>query len=57
MAAPVFSLGQTTVQLQRQWGGASEGVTRTWNDGSIDYAMPDAAPTTIQRTRRMASPS
>ncbi|HSW04214.1 M10 family metallopeptidase C-terminal domain-containing protein [Aquabacterium sp.] len=44
MAAPVFTLEQITQQLQRQWGGADEGTTRTWYDGTLDYAMPDAAP-------------
>lgn len=44
MAAPVFTLAQIAQQLQRQWGGTGEGTTRTWHDGSIEYAMPDVAP-------------
>ncbi len=44
MALPVFTVAQIAAQLQRQWGGASEGTTRTWNDGSIEYALPNAAP-------------
>lgn len=44
MAPPVFTLAQITGQLQRQWGGTSENTTRTWLDGSLEYAMPNLAP-------------
>lgn len=44
MAIPVFSLNQIAAQLQLQWGGSDEGTTRTWTDGTIEYAMPDTTP-------------
>lgn len=41
----VYNLNQIIGALTTSWGGSGQGQTRTWNDFTIEYSLPDTVPT------------